>query len=303
MNKTGLLCKTINIDQNSYKIKVLQKINAGEEAPRLVVVSYLPNQTAIDILRTALQAIQKNTPSPHELWVVDNNSPIENVNWLLEWPGTNIILNQTQPKSHGVKFMWRRLTATIKGQHRHPYEASYDNAIAIELAGRLINPNTRYFMTLHMDTMPCNPAWLEYLRLKIDHGYAASGVRMDVKRKRQRILHVLGCLLNWQLFRDMGLDFLPALPLYDVGDLVSVQLQAAGHTLFACRNTVSQPELIDTIPQNSHMRNFDVDRSFDDQGNIIFLHLGRGVRKSTGDVSKGVSPREWIRFAQQHILC
>jgi len=34
---------------------------------------------------------------------------------------------------------------------------------------------------------------------------------------------------------------------------------------------------------------------------VIFLHLGRGVLKSSGDHRSGVSPREWLRFAHEHL--
>jgi hypothetical protein len=60
--------------------------------------------------------------------------------------------------------------------------------------------------------------------------------------------------------------------------------------------------LVERISASSPLRHLHVDRSFDDDGNVIFLHLGRGVRKSSGDYSRGTTPEEWIGFAEEHFL-
>jgi hypothetical protein len=110
--------------------------------------------------------------------------------------------------------------------------------------------------------------------------------------------------VNFQLFRQLNLDFLPELPKYDVGDRVTVSLRDAGYDVVACPNTLWEPELVETIPSSSPLRHLQVDRSFDDDGNVIFLHLGRGVRKSTGnyDDPKKTTPEVWIAFAEEHLL-
>jgi hypothetical protein len=87
-----------------------------------------------------------------------------------------------------------------------------------------------------------------------------------------------------------------------VGDRVTVALREAGYDVFACRNTLWQPELIEEIPPASPLRYFGVDRSFDDEGNIIFLHLGRGVRKAADGYSSSTTVEAWIRFAEEHFL-
>ncbi len=72
--------------------------------------------------------------------------------------------------------------------------------------------------------------------------------------------------------------------------------------MFACRNTVWEPELVDLLPCDSPFRNFHVDRAFDDEGNVIFLHLGRGVRRASGEHRKGVSAEEWVNFVSEYLL-
>jgi len=118
---------------------------------------------------------------------------------------------------------------------------------------------------------------------------------MDRTRTPDGVLHVLGYLVDFQVFRRLSIDFLPDLPALDVGDKVTVKLREAGFEVFACRNTVWEPDLVDKIPRSSPLRNLHVDRAFDDSGNVIFLHLGRGLRRSTGEYRKGITATEWIR--------
>ena len=292
----------LRVDGRTYTVQVLQRVAQPEQAPRLVIVSYQPNALARNILRVCIQAIQCYTPEPHELWVVDNNSPKVNVDWLLEWPEVNIVLNRTEPvppEGRGFRAHWRHA-------QRQESWASYANAVGLELAVRLINPQAHYLMTLHMDTMPFHTGWLSFLQSKLGDGIAAAGVRMDRARTPEGVLHVLGCLVDFQLFRQLKLDFLPHLPQYDVGDRVTVALRDAGYDVFACPNTLWEPQLLETIPSSSRLRHLHVDRSFDDDGNVIFLHLGRGVRKSTGsynyDDPKKTTPEEWIAFAEECLL-
>ena len=124
-----------------------------------------------------------------------------------------------------------------------------------------------------------------------------------IERERSEgVLHVLGYMVDFQLFTKLGLDFLPDLPRFDVGDRVTVALREAGYEVFACDNTLWKPILEEKIPASSPLRQFHVDRSFDDDGNVIFLHLGRGVRKSIGAHRRGTTADEWIRMVSERLL-
>ncbi len=107
--------------------------------------------------------------------------------------------------------------------------------------------------------------------------------------------------MDFRLFQKLHLDFFPELPELDVGDRVTVKLREAGYEIFACPNTVWEPGLAERIPISSPFRELHVDRSFDDEGNLIFLHLGRGVRRSLGEHRKGVTPQEWIRAVEENL--
>lgn len=292
----------ISVDHRTYHFDIYQSVRQPDSAPRLVVVSYLPNLQSQIILRVCIQAIRKFTTVPYELWIVDNNSPRENLNWLLEWDDINVILNRTEPRYPKGRDLWKYLKAFLRGQRRHPYEASYANGIALELAARVISPDSRYMMTLHQDTMPCYSGWLKFLIAKIDQGFSAAGVRLDKIRTPEGILHILGNMLDFQRFQALKLDFLPILPLYDTGDLVTINLRQAGDSLYACRNTLWEPELADLIPERSPLRTFQVDRAFDDHDNVIFMHLARGVSKTMGTYQTGITPEKWIDFSYKYVI-
>src|SRR5208337_165231 len=119
----------------------------------------------------------------------------------------------------------------------------YANAIGLELAVRLVHPASHFFMSMHMDTLPCRAGWLSFLRSKIGDGIAAAGVRMDRTRTPEGVLHVLGYMVDFQLFKKLQLDYLPDLPQLDVGDKVTVRLREEGYEVFACPNTLWDPTL------------------------------------------------------------
>lgn len=295
---TDIIDRSIEIDGVDYKVRVRRPVKLDAHAPRLVVVAHQETETAEQLLRVCIDTVRRFTPEPHELWVVDNNSPIRPAEKLLKEPDVNVVLNRTEPLPPEAR--------TGEGANGPAVSqlawGSYANAIGLELALRCIDPLSTHVMTMHMDVMPCRRGWLSFLRSKILNHTAAAGVRLDRTRSPDGVLHVLGYMVDYQVFRALGLNFFPDLPMYDVGDLVTVRLRAAGYGVFACRNTLWQPEMALTLPEDSPVRDFPVDRALDDDGNPIFLHLGRGVRRARGEPVKGVDVHDWLRFAREHLL-
>lgn len=286
----GVNYAQIMLDGAPYDVEWKRNVIQDEEAPRIVVVSHITNQKALDLLNTCINGIRKFTPEAHELWVVDNNSPREWLTSLLEKTWVNWVLNRTEPRPPDAQ--------DFEGSAAQPQDqsnyGSYANAIGLEIGAFLIEPKSKYFMTMHMDTMPVKSGWLSYLKSKLDSKTVASGVRMDHTRTPDGVLHVLGYLVDFQVFRKQGLNFYPDLPAFDVGDKVTVKLRETGHDVFACRNSFWENDLVNLIPDDSLLRELNVDRSFDDDHDVIFLHLGRGVRRSTGNHTRGTSLEEWL---------
>jgi len=291
-----------DIDGRTYALEVHQRVAQPADVARLIVIAYQATALAGEVLRVCIESIRHVTASPYELWVVDNHSPAREADWVLQYPDVNVILNRTEPVPPSQRTLPARMLQRVRGGPRQTRWGSYANAVGLEIAVRLIEPQTRHLMSLHMDTMPCHPDWLSFLQSKLGEGVAASGVRLDTVRTPEGVLHVLGMLVDFQLFRRLALDFYPALPRYDVGDRVTVSLRQAGYEVYACGNTLWEHELVEQIPLSSAMRHLHVDRSFDDAGNVIFMHLGRGVHKSSKSGLSGTSAAEWVRFAEEQVL-
>ncbi len=296
----ALQTTVFSLDGRDYSVEWVRKVHAPDDAPRLVVVSYLPNTAARQILETCIASIQRMTPTPHELWIVDNHSPTAQLSGLMDLPGVNVALSKTLPLPPERRTGWQRLLQQVRRQDQTAW-GSYANAIGLEIARRVVEPDSRYLMTLHMDTVACAPHWLDFLIGKLDERVAAAGVRMDRGRVPAGALHVLGLLMDYAVVQRLGLDFYPDLPAYDVGDRITVGLRAAGYDVFACRNTFTDPALAETLPPDSPYAALGVDRSLDDDGQVIFMHLGRGLPKATNRQGRGVSAAAWVEFAQTYL--
>lgn len=278
-----------------YNIRVYRQMKENVQAPRLVIVAYLPNHTACDMLRLCIESIRRFTPEAHELWVVDNCSPPVFSAWLAQEPGINVIFNLDKP------IPGRSLSQLFRFSHDPPYEGSYANAVALEIASKVVDPDTKVIMTLHMDTVACRGGWLTYLRGHLSDEVRCVGVRMD--QVREKVIHVLGMMFDFTLFHPLKLTYQHNMPAYDAGDAVSIALIKAGYGVWACRNTLWQPELTSLISEDSPFRFLSVDRAFDDDDQVIFMHLGRGIRKSEGcEPGAKTSSEEWLRFGREVLL-
>jgi len=280
----------IEIDGIRWPVRILRRLRRPPEAPRLVVVSYMPNDTAERICRACVAGIQRFTRSDYELWVVDNRSPAVHRRWLAERPDINVVLNERSPMQSGWRG-WLRGTSRRRGANS---PGSYANGIALELAARIVEPDVRCMGTLHMDTFPCRKGWLQHLVSKLDQNVRVAGVRRDTARGE--VIHCLGMVFDFALFGTLGMTFMPNQPAHDVGDLITHALTAAGYGTYACRNTHSDASVVEAIPADDPFCDVPVDRALDDEGRVIFLHLGRGVVKSEDPdrYARKFSAEDWL---------
>lgn len=287
---SGVNYGELTMDGQKYELEWKRNVTQPDDAPRLLIISHITNPNALELLKTCVEGVQKFTPEAHELWVIDNNSPQEWSQHLKEIPSINLVFNRTEPRPPEIR---KNGIGSLESQEQFHY-GSYANAIGLEIGAYLIESTSSHLVTMHMDTMPTKKGWLSYLKSKLNDRTAASGVRMDNTRTKDGVLHVLGYMVDFQVFRKLGLSFFPQMPDYDVGDKVTIELRQAGYNVFACRNTFRNPELEKLIPLDSPLHDLHVDRSFDDCDEVIFLHLGRGVRRSSGNHTRGTSLEEWL---------
>jgi len=291
----------LSIDGNIYHAHVLRRVTEGREAPRLVIVCYNATPIAREMTRVCIQSIQRFTDTPYELWVVDNDSPLEYVDWICQQPNINLILNRTtpSPKPRGVL---ERLGIKRRARTEQLSAGSYANAVGLELAVQIIDPELHYMFVMHNDVLVCKSGWLSFLMSKLDERVRGAAVSHDPARINA--MHASGFLFDFSLFRPLNMSFLPSLPDYDVGDLVAIRLREAGYDYYVCKNTFNHPETIELIDPSDPLREMYCDRVFNDDGNVIYLHLGRGTPKATGIYNKPgkTYPEQWISYAEEHLL-
>jgi SAM-dependent methyltransferase len=283
LSKNNYLKKEIFIDSYKYETYLKKKTAAPLDFPRLVIVSYQPNKDTSALLELCIRSIQKFTDTGYELWVVDNNSPEGNIKWLDSVKDINIVYVRTNPRENS---------------------GSYANALALEIAIKLIDPGTKYFMSLHEDTVVCRYGWLKYLLSKFDDKTKAVGFRLTKARVPDGVLHVCGCMIDFQFFKKQSLSFLPQLPYFDVGDKAICEIKREGFKIFNTPNTFDDESLVELIPKTLAVRNLNVTRSFNDKNEVVYMHLGRGVPKAKKiyDNQKKCSLEEWSKYIRSRLL-
>jgi hypothetical protein len=176
----------------------------------------------------------------------------------------------------------------------------------LEFAKKLfykINYNPSFFMTLHMDVMFTNQETINKLRQKLlNKEYIACGVRDQMNLGNEyKILHPLGCMWNYNLFKDLNLNFMPKFPKFDVGEKAVADSLDKNLKIFGYENSRNNKFLFDKI-DNKYKSLKSVDICVDENYNVIFLHLGRGILKSSNKYKKNTfTTIDWINWYKNNL--
>ncbi len=272
----------------TYKYKISRlKESTDPETVHIII----PVRNSIELTDVAVRCIQKYTTEPYIIWIVDNDSNRDMLEYLSNLKDVNIIYNLS-----GIG-TWYYPHWLIK------HEGSFANAVSLELAAKFIKG--KYMFVMHNDTAPVNRGWLGYLKSKLNDDVKIAGISQD--KSRVEAVHNSGFLFDFELYEKLNLHFMHDLPIYDVGDFITIGLIAEGYNKFSCKNTFNNPETIDLINNGSYpdfIKNYPFDRSFNDAGELIFMHLGRGTTRN-GDAhsKKGYMNRsEWITGIRKYFL-
>ena len=272
----------IPLDNIDYHIFYKRNISGNIDAPRIMIVSYQPNPQASKITRMAIETIRKFTDSDYELWVIDNCSPEQNIGWMDNYDDLNLVFIRTQPREAG----------------------SYANGLALEMASRLIDEKSKYVVTFHLDIAVAGYGWLKFMLSKLNEKVRACGFRLTKERVKEGVLHVCGYLIDFQLFKKLNLSFMPELPDFDIGDRIIYEFMKNGYEICPIRNTFDDENLIEIIPDTLKVKKLNVTRAFDDDNNVIYMHLGRGILKSQGkyDNPSRTNAEQWIEYINTCLL-
>lgn len=261
------------IDGRPYDLDVLRVGRARAIDVSVALVSY----NGRELTRLAIDSIRRWCGDSVEIWAVDNASTDGSPEDLLERGDCNVVLNRT-PSSLKDLSRLRRLFVRPGGRGT----GSYANGIGLEIAARYATG--RWLFVMHQDCMVTHEAWLPFMLSRIDD--QVRGVAMSVDKTRVHAMHASGFLVDRELAVRESLSFMPHLPEYDVGDGITVGLRRLGRSYYVCANTFNRPDTVERIPPAHPLRELYCDRALDEDGNVIFAHLGRGTLKVAGQYAR-----------------
>jgi len=195
-----------------------------------------------------------------------------------------------------------KLSENIKWvQNPIRFRNSEANASAIVTA--LEHIESEYVFICHNDVVACHPDWMKHLFSKLSEQCPVVGTVLD--NIRINAVHISGLLTYTKIAKEVEM-----FPIYedgrqvaDVGDMFTDYCRNNNLDYYCCENTHNKPELEKSckIPYNELSY---VDRAFDDDGKIVFLHLGRGSPKTFGTYNKDnrMKLHGWVEFIERNIF-
>ena len=188
---------------------------------------------------------------------------------------------------------------------QNPTNLRGSDAVAIAFERGMEIVEAKYVFMCHNDVMACSESWMDYFISKIEDGCSLVGAMQDAGRIKA--VRQSGLLVESEIARSVSLYPVhnnDGVQILDVGDSLTKFCRDNSLNYFVCNNTFNSPELVDLIKEEKY-KNMHIDRAFDNDGNVIFMHLGRGTRKHSGNYFKperpGCGPRvtysQWLALA------
>jgi glycosyltransferase involved in cell wall biosynthesis len=270
---TATSAERLALDGRTYELEVRRLPGLPAADISVAVISY----NGRDLTRLAIDSVLRWAGDRCEIWAVDNASTDGSADDLLARNDCSVVLNRTPTGLHDLSTL-ERLLLRPGGRGT----GSYSNGVGLEIAARYAT--SRWLFVMHNDSMVTHPAWLPFLLSKV--GEQTRGVAMSIDPIRVNAMHCSGFLCDLDLVRREGLTFLPDLPRYDVGDEITIGIRRLGLDYYVCPNTFNRPGTVEWIPAGHPLRDVYCSRTFDDERNVIYAHLGRGTAKAAGQYSR-----------------
>jgi len=267
-----------------FNVDATLKSEINRDAISIAMVTHL----SPDMTKNAIESFKKFSEHPIEIYLVDNFSPDGVIEELRKIEDINLILNRGEFRS------------ILNG-----YPDSVLNAVGIDIASRFIK--TRYMFTCHNDVLANKHGWLNYLKSKISDRVAGASFGED--NSRINAMHISGCLIDLELYESNRRNWYPSWNSdkemsWDVGDHYTKFLRDQDFKYYVCRNTHNDPGLLDNIDDELIKKHqIHADKAISDDGDILYLHLGRGITKFAGIYNKPgrTTYTEWINFGNELI--
>jgi len=212
-------------------------------------------------------------------------------------------------------------------QSQDEYAGSLANAKGLERG--LEEVDSEYVFLCHNDVIACHQNWMRYLFNKVKkEGYSLCGFQHDEHPDRIFAAHISGILTKTEIAKTVSLRPSSGSIPMDVGDSLTKYCRDNDLKYFICENTkidhLANPKInkwfdgtyienhrngSDWYEKNvpSPFKSSSSVKSFDDDLNVVWMHLGRGTPKARGNYSKAnnknkTSADQWTIFADEYIF-
>ena len=172
------------------------------------------------------------------------------------------------------------------------------NASAIEVAK--VHVQTPETFIVHDDVIVTSEKFFTSFKRKMMDGNAFVAVRQEWTRINAA--HMSGLMVNTRLLQNVSVwpnYDINGQMIIDVCDSITVVSRENNWPHHIYKNTISNAEIRDKI--KAPYDKWHVDRCIDDDGDVIFMHLGRGVQKAHGTYFKAgrITHNEWLEIAKE----
>jgi len=266
----------------NFTVETFLKDSIDESAVSIAMVTHL----SPEMTKNAIQSFRKHSSVPIEIYLVDNFSPEDVVDELKKIEDINLILNRGEFKS------------ILNG-----YPDSVLNGVGVDIASRFVN--TKYMFVCHNDVLAYSDGWLSYLISKMSDTVKGAAFLRD--NTRINAMHVSGYMIDMEVYTSENRNWYPSFDkdrnmIWDVGDHCTQFLRDGGYEMFICPNTHNDPDLLEKIEDKLIDRHeIFADKAISDNGDILYLHLGRGITKFAGMYNKPgrTGYHKWIEFGNE----
>ena len=274
----------------------------------LVVSTFQQNEKSSELLRVAIDSMLRFKPDYADIWIVDVGSPAYDFKVTpIDYPTVNFIITDFTPRSwDGIS--WRRKLLNKLLFNQVPRTGSHANAWTLDIALKSFDAlkyDPAYFMTLQMDVMFTNSNLILNLLNKFNNNVIAVGVRKQKNLSGEyEILHSLGCMWKMDFYKDLELSMKTNLPYFDVGEHAIYKATSHGYKIDSLKCSYSNPEILNKLA-DKYIKLSGTDRTINQDNEVVFMHLGRGISKSSGDYSENIkktSAEDWISWYHNELV-
>jgi len=269
---------TVDTAAGTFRIRELTRVETPGARVTVIIVNSLTSRMTLN----ALASFRKHSDMPTNYVIVDNFSEQWILDDLVREAGEHatIISNFGRPMSIRLGH-WDSLL----------------NAIGVDIGSRWVS--TEFGFVCHNDVLALKRGWLSHLVGKIQGDVRGAAFLRD--NIRINAMHVSGYLYDARLYTQDVANWYPERGVWDVGDHYTQFLRDRGLKYHVCDSTHNDENApIRRDPATSWGKPLSVARCLDDEGDVLYMHMGRGALKSIGGYSKPgrTSLEEWLDFSE-----